>query len=265
MSRTLVLLLLFLIATFLSPMRADDEAMESDDAKKEDKPTEEADSTKPDEEIDEDAAILKSASDLLTTVYFPEQPDKKFPIGGDIQVLVGLHNKGKNDYNISYIGASLHSPFDLAYYIQNFSWIQVDASVLAGTEHTFAYTFRPDQRLEPLEFWLSAFVYYNNSETSQEYKSTFFNATIELAERPSDMNFRRIFTYFLAFAAAGLVGYLAYHLSSPTKRSAETGTKDATSGGWGPTTPYTPSNKSRAMGKKRDKKPAAKTAAQADS
>jgi hypothetical protein len=43
----------------------------------------------------------------------------EFPIGSDVTVLVGIQNNGKDDFNMSYIGASLHNPFDLAYHIQN--------------------------------------------------------------------------------------------------------------------------------------------------
>jgi hypothetical protein len=95
----------------------------------------------------------------------------------------------------------------------------IEQTVGAGKEATFDYTFRPDQRLEPLEFWLSAFMIYNNTETDRPHRTFFFNSTIELIEKPSDMNFRRVFTYFLAFAAAGLVGYVAFQISSPKART----------------------------------------------
>jgi len=259
-----VWLFVLLIGTLaLSHVRAeDDDDDDKDDApktetKEEAKPTEDADSTKPDdEEVDDSEGLsLKASPDILTTVHFPEQSDKKFSIGGDVQVLLGLHNKGKDDFNISYIGASLHSPFDLTYHIQNFSWVEVGATVKSGEEHTFGYTFRPDPRLEPLEFWLTAFVYYNNTETGAEFKSTFYNSTIELIERPTDMNARRVFTYFLAIAAAGIVGYIVYHMSAP-KSSVERGTRgDDTSSSWVPAKVYSQSDKSRVVGRKTAKKP----------
>jgi len=190
----------------------------------------------------------------VTTFYFPGYTEKKFPIATDVQLLLGVHNKGKAGYNISFIGAYLHSPFDLDYYIQNFSVKAVEELVEPGKEQTFDFTFRPDQRLEPLEFWLSAYVIYNNTETNQIYQTVFVNGTIDLVEKPSDMNFRRVFTYFLAFAAAGLVGYIAWHVISPkgSGSSSERGTRDENNrGGWVPDKVYSQSSVSRPVGRKR--------------
>lgn len=256
LSWAFVLLLASLFLLNVVHVRAEEEASEEAP-----KATEESDPTKTDDE-EVDADVLRSASDIVTTVYFPEQPDKKFPIGNDVTVLVGVQNKGKEDYNMSYIGASLHNPFDLAYHIQNFTWRVADGTVEAGTEQTFEYTFRPDQRLEPLGFWLTAFIGYNNTDTGVPFQSYFYNSTIELVERPSDMNIRRVFTYFLAFAAAGLVGYFAYSLSAPKSSSTERGTRSESSGSgaasWAPAV-YSQSNKARVVGRKRDAKPKAAT------
>jgi len=275
--------LLLLAAIFLLTVvyvRADDVVTDTDadgdtdndDATPEDKKPEASteepkDSTREDEktseeiEEDDDAAVLKPSADIITTVYFPDYPDKKFPIGSEVHVLLGIHNNGKADYNISFIGASLHSPFDLDYHIQNFSAKAIEEVVESGQEQTFDYTFRPDQRLEPLEFWLSAYVIYNNTMTSQIHQSVFVNGTIDLVEKPSDMNFRRVFTYFLAFAAAGLVGYIAWHVIAPkgSSGSSERGTRDENNrSGWAPEKVYSQSKESRAIGRKRKDKDTSK-------
>jgi len=275
-------LLLLLAALFLlnavHVVRAedtdDDDAADADDASttptepKSDDATagasteEPKDSTKEDdktsEEIEEedDAAVLKASPDIITTVYFPGYSEKKFPVGTDVQLLLGVHNKGKASYNVSFIGAYLHSPFDLDYYIQNFSVKAIEELVEPGEEQTFDFTFRPDQRLEPLEFWLSAYVIYNNTDTSQIHQTVFVNGTIELVEKPSDMNFRRVFTYFLAFAAAGLVGYIAWHVISPkgSGGSTERGTRDESGAGWVPDKVYSQS-KARPISRKRKDAP----------
>jgi len=257
-SWALVLLFAALFLVNVAHVRGEDE-----DAPKEEKPTEDSDSTKTDdEEVDGD--VLRAASDIVTTVYFPEFPDKKFQIGGDVTVLVGIANKGKEDYNMSYIGASLHNPFDLAYHIQNFTWRVADGTVEAGTEQTFEYSFRPDQRLEPLTFWLTAFIGYNNTDTGVPYQSYFHNSTIELVEKPSDMNARRVFTYFLALAAAGLVGYFAFNSLSPKSSSsssgAERGTRDdgrssSAAASWVPAKVYAQAASSKVAGRKGKAKP----------
>jgi hypothetical protein len=161
------------------------------------------------EATDEDVD-LKPSPNVKTTVYFPEFPNRKFPIGSDITVLVGFSNTGDHPFNVSFIGTTFHSPFDFNYIIQNFTTRQVDAVVGGGVQQTLEYVFRPDKSLEPLEFWLSGYLIYNNTETNEMFMSTFVNGTVELVERTSDMNVRRVFMYALALAAAGLVGYIAY-------------------------------------------------------
>jgi len=217
--------------------------------------TREDDKTSEDIEEDDDAAVLKPSPDISTMVFFPDFSEKKFPIGSDVQLLLGIHNKGKAPYNISFIGAYLHSPFDLDYYIQNFSVKAVEEIVEPGEEQTFDFTFRPDQRLEPLEFWLSAYVVYNNTDTSQIHQTVFINGTIDLVEKPSDMNFRRVFTYVLAFAAAALVGYIAWHVISPKgSGSTERGTReDGSQSSWTPDKVYSQSKESRPIVRKRVK------------
>jgi len=240
MNRTLLALLLALLVA-MAVVRADDPAAasegEADAAAKTDEPKADeppADETKPDEgaeEVDEAEERLKPSPDVTTFIHFPEFADRKLPIGGEVHALIGIHNSGKSAFNVSYIGASLHSPFQLDYYIQNFS-VRVYSSIIGpGAEQTFDYMFKPDARLEPLEFWLSGWVIFNNSETGQIFQNYWTNSTLELVERPSDLNARRVFTYFLAFAAAAMISYLAYHLTaSPSKKSqTERGTRDSSS------------------------------------
>jgi hypothetical protein len=246
----------------------DDVEVSDDDKAKEEKKDE---TFTGDEEVEDDGAAdidkLKPSPDIITTVHFPEFPDKKFPLASDIQVLVGVHNKGRSAYNVTFVAASLHSPFDFNYVIQNFSARAIGEVVDAGGEQTFDYTFRPDKNLEPLEFWLSAFIIYNNTESAlSEYQTFFYNGTIELVERPSDLNVRRVFTYFLAVAAAGLVGYIAFHIAAPSKSSSASATERGTreeggapvggGGGWVPERVYAPAERSRVVRSKRDKKPA---------
>jgi len=249
------LLASLLFLKVVMPTRAEEDG---DEDLPEDGPKDEADPTKTDDE-EVDIEIMKASPDIVTHVHFPEFPDKKFPIGGDVTVLVGITNKGKSDdYNMSYIGASLHNPFDLAYYIQNFTWRVAEGRVEAGSEQTFEYTFRPDSRLEPLGFWLTAFIAYNNTETGVPHRSFFHNSTIELVERPTDMNARRGFTYVLAFAAAGIVGYFAWTMIVPKKStSAERGTRrdessKSAADSWVPQA-YTQAKKSKVVGRKREK------------
>jgi len=125
-----------------------------------------------------------------------------------------------------------------------------------GQEQTFDYVFRPDARLEPLEFWLSGWVIVNQTgDAPALFQNYWTNATIDLVERPSDMNVRRVFTYFLAFAAAALVAYIAYHLTASPKKSRDTerGTREGSSRDTGfEVQAYKPAAASKAVRRKRE-------------
>jgi len=174
---------------------------------------------------------LKASTDLTTHVLFPNYPNYKFPVQTEITMLVGLHNKGNKAFNISTIGAYLHSPYDFSYHIQNFSHREVGVVLEPGSQVSIEYNVNPDKNLEPLEYWFSSFILYNDSDDKQ-YKTTFVNGTLELVEKTSDVNFRRIFSYFFALAVSGLVGYIAYNLLFKPKHAKNEG-NESSGGGWG--------------------------------
>jgi len=221
-----------------------------------------------DELIEEDepaAHELKPSPDVATVSLFPDYTDKKFFVGTEIVALIGLTNSGESTFNVSSVQAFLHSPFDYTYYIQNFTARHFPAgAVLKPHEQlTLEYTFKPDKSLEALEFWLSGYVTYNSTAAegveSVEFRSFFTNSTIELVEKPADLNVKRVFSYFLAIAAAGIVGYIAWSLTNPSASttatsgaSSEQRIKDAESS-W-EAEAYKPLKESRAIGRKRTAK-----------
>jgi len=209
------------------------------------------------EEYEEDAesslAVLTPSPDVQTIAYLPDFPDKRLVQGEEIRVLLGFHNSGSKSFNLSYVGAHLHSPFDFSYYIQNFSVREIGAVVGSGDEVSVEYSFKPDASLEPLEFWLSAWVIYNNSDNEQ-FRSVFFNGTVELIEKKSDLDAKQLFSYFLFAAIFGLAAYFAFQFVSskkPKKRS-ERGTKDVLSS-WD-TEIYTPAKDSKPFGSSKKRK-----------
>jgi hypothetical protein len=179
-------------------------------------------------EAEEEDWIIRSHKDFKFGAFFPSSPEKKFPVGTRTTVLLGVHNTGKNPFNISYVYASLHSPFDYSYYIQNvrfprlvfpflcsfssfcfacfaffsllaqFTVRQYFAVVNPGEQITIDYTFIPDKSLEPLDFWLSAHVIYNDTVAEDMFLTTFFNGTVELVEKPTEFNFRRFVAAFFS-------------------------------------------------------------------
>jgi len=203
---------------------------------------------------EEEEELLKPSPDVITSVYFPDFIEKRIPVGEKVTMLVLFHNKGKGAFNITAIKAHLHSPFDYSYYIQNFTSREVGAVVQAGEEVSVEYVFMPDKNLEPLEFHLSAYLDYNDTE-AHRFRTTFQNGTIELVERASTFDAKLVFSYFLAASAAGLIAFIGMNLSksltAPSK--VERGTKATTSANadeWaGPI--YKPKATSSAVGRKK--------------
>jgi hypothetical protein len=190
------------------------------------------------EDEDEDVAtdedeeyILRSSPDLSAIVYFPEFADKKFPVQTEVTALVGFHNTGEKAFNITGIAGSLHSPFDLGYYIQNFTAKFLGVVVEPGQQVTVDYQIKPRQDLEPLQFWFSAYVIYNDSDDAI-FKTTVYNNTIELVDKPSEFNVRRTFGYVAVIAIAGLAAFTVYGPKTSSSKGVERGTNES-AGGWG--------------------------------
>jgi len=176
--------------------------------------------------------------DVETIVFFPDYKEKKFIIGEPITVLVGFSNKGDKTFDVSVLGAQLHSPYDLKYFIQNFTRKYVTVRSDPHSQVTLEYKFTPDKNLEPIDIWLSASVDYNATE-DHFYRTTFLNGTVELIEKSSDVNLQRFFTVVLLLTVVGLVSYVAFGMKdSPAKAksrsdSSEPGTRATTNDEWG--------------------------------
>jgi len=184
------------------------------------------------------AQHVAASPDIQTVVHFPVHPDKKFPVQSPITVLVGLHNKGDRAFNLSYVAASFRTRFDFNYVIDNFTAVDVSNVVLPPhAEVTVEYAFRPDKNLEPVEFWLYGWIVYNGTAAdggggeTRLFRSTYYNSTIELVDRPYDVNVRRVFTYFFGLAVAGLVGFFGYQMMRRKKGRGHV--RSATGGGGG--------------------------------
>jgi hypothetical protein len=181
--------------------------------------------------------------DVETRVIFPDYPTKQFVVGKPVVALVAFANHARNKaFNITAVGAHLHSPFDLSYYIQNFTVREQDALVGPGYQVSVEYVFMTDPSLEPLEFWFSAWVQYNSTD-GRTFRTTFTNGTIELIEKPSEFNAKTFFGYVVAVAVVAVGGFAFWNSqqsgssrSRATKSAVERGTSGAaasTDGGWG--------------------------------
>merc|ERR1740130_2392683 len=130
------------------------------------------------EEEEWDGVTFAAHDDLQTQAYFPDYPDKRLPIDKEVTMLVSITNTGSDVFNVSFIGASLHSPYDVNYYIQNFTVRPLADYLYPTAQYTIEYKFTADAKLEPLEYWFSAFVMVNG--TRRMFKQTPINGTVEL-------------------------------------------------------------------------------------
>ncbi len=72
--------------------------------------------------IDCHSTSSHSAFRFLAVSYFHRlcvSPASEFPAGEEVVALLGLTNTGDRTYNLSYIGAHLHSAYDFSFFIQN--------------------------------------------------------------------------------------------------------------------------------------------------
>jgi len=75
-------------------------------------------------------------------------------------------NKGTTSFNLTEVGAFLHSPFDFNYYMQNFTVKPiVDGIVEAGEQMSIQYSFIPQVNLidGSQEYQMSTYLDYNST------------------------------------------------------------------------------------------------------
>eukprot|EP01038_Epipyxis_sp_PR26KG_P011284 gene11284-15138_t len=157
-----------------------------------------------------------SADDVETASYFPDHPDRKFPIGGNVIALCHLSNDGLGFYNISAIMGSLNSPYDFRHHFQNYSYKPFGVIIKAGEEITLNYALQLHSELEPIEYQLAITVFYE-SET-ESYSSTFFNQTVELYFPTSDYDLETVGSVLFSIFATVIVAIVTFYACSPDKK-----------------------------------------------
>jgi translocon-associated protein subunit alpha len=194
---------------------ADDSKVEA-----EEEPVEEtAPSGKDAEEEEEKVGGIKVTSDAVTSVLFPDYPEKDLPAGKPLYVLVGLQNKGEKDFIVETIDASFRYPQDYSYFIQNFTAISYNSVVSPGDEATFRYSFFPHESYGGRPFGLTVLMFFKDSDGNQ-YGAGVFNETVTLKEIDESFDGETFFLYVLLAAIAILVIFgLNYVISNKFKRA----------------------------------------------
>lgn len=150
--------------------------------------------------------------DVSTTVYFPQETVK---IGERNSLVIGFTNSGRDSFNVTAMGAHLHSPFDYSYHIQNFTAYRIEGSQVGpGQQGSVEYFFTPDPAIEPHEFWLSAWVLYNNS-AQRMFVNTVYNGTVTLVDDKSGLDFKGVTSNLAFLAILAAAGYGVYTACAP--------------------------------------------------
>lgn len=261
--RLLALAFLFavLFAALPSFSVADSDAVELDlstdaeaDATTPDVSVEEVDEYEEVEEVEVEEAppqmYVLPADDVLTTVKLLGVEDNKFIAGEEVTALIGVSNSGDKTYNFSYVGAHLHSPFDTNFYVQNFTVRWISQLLPPRSEATIEYRFRPDEKLEPLDFHFSGWLIYNDSATVPIiYRSLFLNQTVEVLERRAHWTVQSVLTYALVLGGAAIAAYVALQQGALGKKVARrTAVADPVASGAWDTKVYQPAKVQRAAG-----------------
>lgn len=135
-----------------------------------------------------------------TTFKFPNHETMAFPIGKKVDALVGLVNTGDKELNVTFAMGSLNSPFDFNYYMQNFSAVSYNTTVLPGEEYTFKYTFEPHSNLDPVDFNVALTVFYEDED--ELFATTFFNQSVSFHEPPMELDAKNLFMWSVGVAAS---------------------------------------------------------------
>uniref|UniRef100_A0A7S3RAP3 Translocon-associated protein subunit alpha n=1 Tax=Dunaliella tertiolecta TaxID=3047 RepID=A0A7S3RAP3_DUNTE len=152
---------------------------------------------------------MPPSGSVQTAFILPSFPDKKFPAGGLVDVVVGLHNEGSETYNVSLIAGSLNSPADFSLHVQNFSMAAYGEVIGPGEEASLTYKFVPDARLSPRDFVVALTTFYTDSK-GQWYSTTFFNQTVDIVEQKKLVDWELIMLVGLFAAILLGLAYWAY-------------------------------------------------------
>jgi hypothetical protein len=171
-----------------------------------------------------------SAGWLYSADASPPWPRAEFVQGQLVDALCGFTNTGDKGFNVTGLRGSLHSPLDPSFHIQNFTEMSPYTEIKMGEEGTLQYRFFPDPALEPRDYILVLSVDYVDADQEQ-YRTVYFNSTIEMVESDSSATSRTFFGRVLglgllaALGFAGLQLYKKYVVGKRRSRPAETAAK----------------------------------------
>lgn len=154
--------------------------------------------------------MAKAAEGVEVMYWFPDHGDLKFPVGQKVDVVLNMHNGGKEALNVSGIMGSINSPASFKVYVHNLSAQIYDVVVGPGEEASLQYSFTPNKAIVPREFLVALTTFYTDT-AGKEFSTTFFNKTADIVEAPHWVDFELLgLVGGFAVAMAG-IGYLVFN------------------------------------------------------
>ncbi|KAK2952908.1 putative translocon-associated protein subunit alpha [Blattamonas nauphoetae] len=202
---------LFLICLFTAPFRCQED--DSDDV--EDvpptrsaqsysfRPGEFHDATDLLENIQKPKDEIKAASKLLAQ----HENDEIFP-GDVLSILIGVENQDTDAIVLSEIVTVLTDPFERSRFVRNYSALHLNVTIESEQTHVVEYMFKMDPRINPVEYGLIAYIYYNDLK-GKEYTTVAINQTILIKDKPATINAQRFLIIVAVLTIIIVVGVLS--------------------------------------------------------
>ncbi len=176
----------------------------------------------------------------------------EFVLGELIEALCGFSNVGDKSFNVTQMKGSLHSAVNYQY-IQNFSEIMPFSEIKKGEQGTMSYRFFPDPQLDPAEYVLTLSIDYIDAD-KEEYRTVYFNSTIEVFESESSVSSRTFFGRFLFLCILALGGFFGFQYykkqnAKKARRSADPASKQSSHNEWLQDVTQLPAGGKRGSGK----------------
>jgi hypothetical protein len=143
---------------------------------------------------------------LTVELFFGFSVMPEIVLGELVDVLCGFSNNGDKSFNITQMRGSLHNAIDYKT-IMNLTEANPFAEIKKGEHGTMNYRFFLDPALDPAKYALTLSIDYIDADR-EEYRTVYFNSTVDLVESASDASSRAFFGRFITIGVLGLVAFL---------------------------------------------------------
>lgn len=179
------------------------------------------------EEEEEEEDVLKSSTnaDFVTLFTNQQSPGSTEVVAGEpVKALIGMSNKGDEDFIVTLVEGSLRYPQDFSFHIQNFSVLYYEQYVPPGTHASFLYPFVPSDMFVARTLGLVISVYYKTAAGS-EFRSDVFNDTVSIVEVEEGFDGETFFMYVFMISGLCLLMFVVHYVYTTAYRKGGSGRK----------------------------------------